>query len=66
MMRDPKRIDNLLHVIEVIWKQAPDLRLMQLLLNSLPEGDHYNTEDDVLEKSLRDLYTAIGLNIEGQ
>lgn len=60
-MRDPKRIDYVLHVIEVIWKQALDLRLMQLLQNVLGHGDNYNVEDEVLIEKVRKFYSDIGL-----
>ncbi len=58
-MRDPKRIKILLDEIENVWKQYPDLRLMQLLLNAVGTNDnvdHYNTEDDYLLDQLRILY----------
>lgn len=32
-MRDPKRIDRILKLIENSWKRYPDLRLGQLLIN---------------------------------
>ena len=34
-MRDPKRIPEILKRLEVVWKKYPDLRLGQLLVNSL-------------------------------
>lgn len=52
-MRDPKRIEHLLKLIKKIWKENPDLRLMQLLGNSLPSGDNYYCEDDKLELALK-------------
>lgn len=55
-MRDPKRIDRILKQIEKIWIDNPDLRLMQLLGNCWPAGDHYSREDDELEKRLSELY----------
>jgi uncharacterized protein YihD (DUF1040 family) len=56
VMRDPKRIDRILKQIEKIWIDNPDLRLMQLLGNCWPAGDHYSREDDELEKRLSELY----------
>jgi len=32
-MRDPKRIDEILERLAKVWKQYPDLRLSQLILN---------------------------------
>lgn len=32
-MRDPKRIDGILKVVGKYWKENPDLRLGQLILN---------------------------------
>ena len=55
-MRDPKRIDKVLDLIKGVWKQHPDLRLMQLLLNALPSKDQYFTEDDSLEYYIKEEY----------
>lgn len=58
MMRNPKRIKAILNKIQQIWTKYPDLRLMQLLLNYLPNSeidrikDQYYTEDDVILKAL--------------
>lgn len=59
-MRDPERIDKILNIIKSIWVSYPDLRLMQLLINTLPRdesgtsGDYYYMEDDNLLKYLKD------------
>jgi len=56
-MRDPKRIDKILNLIKSIWKQNPDLRLLQLLLNAVPEDiTSYYMEDDSLEEKLKEVY----------
>ena len=55
-MRDPNRIHKILRIIGVIWEQAPDLRLMQLLQNAIGHEDNYNLEDDELLKKLDELY----------
>jgi len=53
-MRDPKRIDRILKLIEDIWKKMPDMRLGQLLYNFAEfEGDIYNYEDSETEKKLK-------------
>ncbi len=58
-MRDPKRIDEMLERIRTIWENSPDLRLLQLLINSLsrvkPEF-FYFVEDDDLIKFLNECY----------
>ena len=57
-MRDPERIDRILGIVKTIWKRAPDLRLMQLLINAIPhmERDQYYFEDDELENALKYTY----------
>lgn len=46
-MRDPKRIDRIIEVLKHKWKQYPDLRLGQLILNVFPFEDKlYNLEDN--------------------
>jgi uncharacterized protein YihD (DUF1040 family) len=52
-MRDPARIDRILKRVEEIWKENPDLRLTQLIMNVLALNvDPYYIEDDTLEKKL--------------
>lgn len=55
-MRDPSRIHRILHRIQPIWTQNPDLRLTQLLINAarLREAspELYCYEDSKLEKAL--------------
>ncbi len=52
-MRNPKRIPRVLKEIQNIWKQNPDLRLGQLLLNV---DVNYWTEEDELLKLLKKTY----------
>lgn len=54
-MRNPERIDQVLEIIETIWKNNPDLRLAQLLLNTDPKLS-YSTEDDELFVQLQKRY----------
>jgi len=59
-MRDPKRIVRILKLIEKIWKKNPDLRLCQLLGNTVERLDNhciYYVEDDKLEQKLKELYS---------
>jgi uncharacterized protein YihD (DUF1040 family) len=62
MQRDPKRIKRILSLINSVWKESPDLRLLQLLeiviKTSKKEAprtggrDRFYYEDDLLEESL--------------
>lgn len=54
-MRDPNRISPILETIEAYWKESPDLRLMQLLLNATG-ADPYYLEDEALLALLRRTY----------
>ena len=52
IMRDIKRIDRILKLIEKAWKKNPDSRLGQLLINTASsrfEDGVYYYEDDALE-----------------
>lgn len=57
-MRDPNRIPGVIHEIEDIWKEFPDLRLGQILMSaffSTPEL--YFVEDEELVGVLREKLT---------
>lgn len=53
-MRDPARIDRITDKINQIWKQYPDMRFWQLMLNIAWDyrGDFFYLEDDRAEKAL--------------
>ena len=54
-MRDPKRIEEVLNVIRGVWHTCPDLRLTQLILNSIPHNlNAFYIEDKELVKFLKD------------
>ena len=55
LIRDPARIDRILGLLRVYWKNYPDLRLYQMLLNFYTEepGWAYYVEDDWIEATLR-------------
>lgn len=55
-MRDPNRIDNILQQVGEVWKQNPDLRLGQLLLNCMSDPMLYYVEDDKLVEVVRSYY----------
>lgn len=58
-MRDVDRIDKVLGSISVVWKQHPDLRLGQLILNVLSDPALYYVEDDQLVHYLTQYYKNI-------
>lgn len=55
-MRDINRIDKILEELKLIWKNVPDLRLGQLLLNVLQDPALYYVEDDQLIDYLKKFY----------
>jgi uncharacterized protein YihD (DUF1040 family) len=60
-MRDPARIPRILDLVREIWCKNPDLRLSQLIMNSLGINfDPYYIEDDKLEKALKEYKKNIG------
>ncbi len=59
-MRNAARIKPTLAVVADAWSKAPELRLGQLLLNTMRPGeDLYQVEDDVLLARLQELMTRI-------
>lgn len=63
-MRDPNRIEKILKEIGDIWKQYPDLRLGQLLLNAARDPVLYYLEDDEIIKELKRTYCHTELDNE--
>ena len=55
-MRDPERIDNVLAAVGDVWKQYPDLRLGQLLVNVYPSMVLYYKEDEDLVEGVKEFY----------
>lgn len=55
-MRNPNRIDRILNEIRIIWKQYPDLRLGQLILNVVEDPALYYIEDEELVELLKQTY----------
>lgn len=56
-MRDPARIDQVLALLEEVWRRDPELRLGQLIYNAarLREPqlfDVFSIEDSILQESL--------------
>ena len=50
-MRDPKRIEKYLKILEQIWEQYPDLRFTQLILNVFGNNpaDYYIEDEDSIQ-----------------
>ena len=59
-MRDPNRIEEYINVIETIWKENPDLRFSQLVLNIFRNNSDYYLEDDITLKMFVDTYVNNG------
>jgi uncharacterized protein YihD (DUF1040 family) len=56
-VRDVKRIERIIGLIRKVWYKNPDLRLTQLIMNTLRiHNDPYYIEDDALEKALKNYY----------
>jgi len=55
-MRNPARIPLVLKAIEDIWKQAPDMRLGQLIGNVMEGIALYYTEDDDFIEQMKMFY----------
>ena len=58
-MRDVSRIDFILKSVGDVWKNYPDLRLGQLLLNVVRDPMLYYIEDDKLVDELVKLYGSV-------
>lgn len=56
-MRDPKRIDMVIKQLEKVWKEVPDWRFGQLVMNILSYigKDPFYIEDDKMLEILSDL-----------
>ena len=54
-MREKNRIDRILKEIKMYWDRNQDMRFNQLLINLciIPDGRHWNMEDDEVEKVLK-------------
>lgn len=58
-MRDKERIKPLLERLEVVWKEHPDLRLGQLILNVVRDPALYYLEDEEIINSIEEFYSII-------
>ena len=57
MKRDPKRISPTLDRLKRVWQRHPELRLGQLISNTMNGKDIYYIEDELLVKEI-ELYGA--------
>lgn len=62
-MRDIKRIDDFCNRLKAVWKQVPDLRFGQLMMNAfgtMLEGgrDPFFTEEDEMIKFLENYVSS--------
>lgn len=57
-MRDINRIDSILKELGEIWKEYPDLRLGQLILNTIKDPQLYYIEDEDLIIRLKKFYIS--------
>ena len=55
-MRDPRRIKRTLSALRAVWEENPDMRLGQLICNTVREDMLYYIEDDTLVKALERFY----------
>lgn len=59
MTRDPDRIDEVLEELEEYWKENPDLRLGQIIVNMSRlmryDTDPFYIEDDELKMRLEEI-----------
>ena len=57
-IRDPDRIPRICQEIQKLWAKHPDLRLGQLIMNSIsPETDPYYKEDEDLMEAIKNHLT---------
>jgi len=54
-MRNPKRIEKIMSIVERIWKKEPDLRFGQIItvIDSLSDNDIFHIEDDEVIELLK-------------
>lgn len=62
-MRDPKRISEVLELIEIIWKKDPDLRFNQLMYILQSGYSHENDDVGKVEEAVDSSYSRIGFDL---
>ena len=62
-MRSPERIDEIVEALPEVWKQNPNLRLGQLIVNGTkpkePQLEIFNVEDDALLAGLKNYQQTV-------
>ena len=62
-MRDPERIDDVLDLIDQIWRRYPDLRFQQLMFNLQSEYSQQNDGVGRVERVEEDGFTKVGYDL---
>jgi hypothetical protein len=62
-MRDPKRISEVLELIELIWKKDPDLRFNQLIYTLHSGYSQANDNVGKVEEVVDPTYSRIGFDL---
>jgi len=62
-MRDPKRISEILELIEIIWKKDPDLRFNQLIYILQSGYSYANDNVGKVEEFVDSSYSRIGFDL---
>ncbi len=62
-MRDPERIDDVLDLIDQIWRRYPDLRFQQLMFNLQSEYSQQNDGVGRVERVEKDGFTKVGYDL---
>ena len=69
-MRNPERIEEMLSTLRTLWKNKPDLRLAQIIVNAARPAvacpQIFYVEDDVLLQGMREIYPSAGETIISQ
>jgi uncharacterized protein YihD (DUF1040 family) len=67
-MRDPSRIERVLELLRDIWRNAPDLRLGQILVACAPKTPHgtdvFYVEDSMIESGMRNFAKERGIGVD--
>ena len=62
-MRDPKRIQKILELINQIWMKDPDLRFQQLIYNLQSGYSHQNGGIGKIQEIEKDGFTRVGFDL---
>lgn len=65
-MRDPTRIQRILDKLEKYWVKYPNMRLGQIIVNSVKSADPFYKEDTLIEGWLDSMLACDELTTEAQ